>query len=96
MLENVDRSHLVLGSGKPVSQKYLPCITFKRISGRWTFNPAVLTKVSGASVAIASVVGASSLPGNTSEGSQQFAVGDLVQICSDIERMKVNENHSFE
>lgn len=49
---------------------------------RWTFNPAVLTKVVTAS-AVAST--SSSETG----GTQQFAVGDLVQICSDIERVKL-------
>ncbi|KAL1124500.1 hypothetical protein AAG570_001126 [Ranatra chinensis] len=38
---------------------------------RWTFNPAVLTKVS------------------TTAQTSQFAVGDIVHICSDLERMKV-------
>lgn len=45
---------------------------------RWTFNPAVLTKVA---VAVA-VAGAG-------DSQQQFAVGDLVQICSDLERIKI-------
>lgn len=44
-------------------------------SNRWTFNPAVLTKVS--SVA------------SNADGSQQFAVGDFVKICSDIGRIKI-------
>lgn len=45
---------------------------------RWTFNPAVLTKVA-------------LVPPNMSanENQQHFAVGDLVQICSDIERIKI-------
>lgn len=45
---------------------------------RWTFNPAVLTKVA---------VAAPSAGAN--ETQQQFAVGDLVQICSDLERIKI-------
>ncbi|KAJ8867641.1 hypothetical protein PR048_031444 [Dryococelus australis] len=45
---------------------------------RWTFNPAVLTKVSVAAP-----------NGNTNETQQQFAVGDLVQICSELERIKI-------
>lgn len=45
---------------------------------RWTFNPAVLTKVAAA-------VPSTSAP----ENQQQFAVGDLVQICSDLERIKI-------
>jgi E3 ubiquitin-protein ligase mind-bomb len=61
---------------------------------RWTFNPAVLTKVSGASGGPSSSTGAACIPGpgNLSEGIQHFAVGDLVQICSDMERMKVNKD----
>ncbi|RZF46054.1 hypothetical protein LSTR_LSTR004767, partial [Laodelphax striatellus] len=43
---------------------------------RWTFNPAVLTKLQVAAP-------------STSETTQQFAVGDLVQICNDLERIKV-------
>ncbi len=48
---------------------------------RWTFNPAVLTKVNTTS----STASASSETGSTT----QFAVGDLVQICSDVERIKM-------
>lgn len=48
---------------------------------RWTFNPAVLTKVNA---------GSSSSSGQSDTSSiTQFAVGDLVQICSDTERIKV-------
>ncbi|XP_013779366.1 E3 ubiquitin-protein ligase MIB1-like, partial [Limulus polyphemus] len=47
---------------------------------RWTFHPAVLTKVNS--------VPQTSSCGETSS-TQQFAVGDLVQICSDIERIKI-------
>jgi E3 ubiquitin-protein ligase mind-bomb len=50
---------------------------------RWTFNPAVLTKVVSASS-----TGTSS-SGEPSTSAQQFAVGDLVQICADIERVKL-------
>lgn len=47
---------------------------------RWTFNPAVLTKVN---------TGSSSSSGQSESSSvTQFAVGDLVQICSDTERIK--------
>ena len=56
---------------------------------RWTFNPAVLTKVSGP-------VGLSDAGNNLSpngvgglDSGHHFSVGDLVQICSDMERMKV-------
>lgn len=45
---------------------------------RWTFNPAVLTKVA---VPVAST--------STADSQTQFAVGDLVQICSDLERIKI-------
>lgn len=48
---------------------------------RWTFNPAVLTKVNSAPPASAAA-------GDTNT-SQQFAVGDLVQICRDLERIKI-------
>ncbi|PSN57769.1 E3 ubiquitin-protein ligase mind-bomb, partial [Blattella germanica] len=47
---------------------------------RWTFNPAVLTKVA--------VAAPSGGPG-PNDTQQQFAVGDLVQICSDLERIKI-------
>ncbi|XP_071540377.1 E3 ubiquitin-protein ligase mib1 [Panulirus ornatus] len=45
---------------------------------RWTFNPAVLTKVGGGVVV-----------SNETSTSQQFSVGDLVQICADLERIKI-------
>ncbi|XP_052273391.1 E3 ubiquitin-protein ligase MIB1-like [Dreissena polymorpha] len=61
---------------------------------RWTFNPAVLTKVSTPSSAnsASSETAAPNVAGGVSgptAGSPQFAVGDLVQICSDMERIKV-------
>lgn len=46
---------------------------------RWTFNPAVLTKVATPP----SSVGFNETP------QQQFAVGDVVQICADVERVKM-------
>jgi len=49
---------------------------------RWTFNPAVLTKV----VTTSAVASTSS---SESTATQQFTVGDLVQICGDIERVKL-------
>lgn len=68
---------------------------------RWTFNPAVITKVSGP-ILVAAATAANLAPaggyavavesvggGGGGLGQQHFAVGDLVQICSDIERMKV-------
>jgi E3 ubiquitin-protein ligase mind-bomb len=41
---------------------------------RWTFNPAVLTKMASNSA---------------EDSSSQFAVGDFVKICSDLERIKI-------
>lgn len=46
---------------------------------RWTFNPAVLTKLPSFEPA----------PSTSDGRQQQFAVGDLVQICSDLERIKI-------
>ncbi|XP_070556888.1 LOW QUALITY PROTEIN: E3 ubiquitin-protein ligase MIB1-like [Ptychodera flava] len=48
---------------------------------RWTFNPAVLTKVRTNS--------SSSTMTSDNSSSTTFQVGDLVQICSDLERIKV-------
>ncbi|MEE6464274.1 hypothetical protein FKM82_006222 [Ascaphus truei] len=48
---------------------------------RWTFNPAVLTKAN----AVRSGDAAQGAEGGTS----QFQVGDLVQICYDLERIKL-------
>ncbi|XP_064605463.1 E3 ubiquitin-protein ligase MIB1-like [Liolophura sinensis] len=48
---------------------------------RWTFNPAVLTKVNTHATTAAAAVEAPS--------ATQFAVGDLVQICNDGERIKL-------
>ncbi len=83
---------------------------------RWTFNPAVLTRVSGplmlpgasGAAAAASNFAPSLMPGGVAAaaaaavsggggggasqaegGGGHFAVGDLVQICADIERIKV-------
>nr|CAG4651647.1 EOG090X02DA [Triops cancriformis] len=47
---------------------------------RWTFNPAVLTRVP---------LPPSASSSGGSESQLQFAVGDLVQICSDLERIKI-------
>jgi E3 ubiquitin-protein ligase mind-bomb len=57
---------------------------------RWTFNPAVLTKVC-ASGSASTAAAAAGTPGSSeaSSSSGSFAVGDLVQICSDTERIKV-------
>ena len=49
---------------------------------RWTFNPAVLTKVNLASSAAVATPSEPSMP-------PQYAVGDLVQICSEVERIKI-------
>lgn len=48
---------------------------------RWTFNPAVLTK--------ANVVRSGESAVGAEGGSSQFMVGDLVQICYDIDRIKL-------
>ncbi|GAA6097498.1 E3 ubiquitin-protein ligase mib1 isoform X1 [Tachysurus ichikawai] len=48
---------------------------------RWTFNPAVLTK--------ANVTRSGEVPAGAEGGSSQFMVGDLVQICYDIDRIKL-------
>lgn len=48
---------------------------------RWTFNPAVLTK--------ANVVRSGEVAAGAEGGSSQFLVGDLVQICYDIDRIKL-------
>ncbi|XP_026322504.1 E3 ubiquitin-protein ligase MIB1 [Hyposmocoma kahamanoa] len=47
---------------------------------RWTFNPAVLTKVCSGNLSASTSLGAAASGG--------FAVGDLVQVCSDQERVK--------
>ncbi|XP_061509044.1 E3 ubiquitin-protein ligase mind-bomb [Anopheles gambiae] len=46
-------------------------------SHRWTFNPTVLTIVSSPMMLLAD------------NQPQQFAVGDFVKICSDLERIKI-------
>ena len=64
---------------------------------RWTFNPAVLTRVGGSVLPMGVGVGAGNMsppsPGGGAgpvlEHSLQFSVGDLVQICTDMERMKI-------
>uniref|UniRef100_F7FVC2 E3 ubiquitin-protein ligase MIB1 n=1 Tax=Ornithorhynchus anatinus TaxID=9258 RepID=F7FVC2_ORNAN len=48
---------------------------------RWTFNPAVLTK--------ANVVRSGDAAQGAEGGSSQFQVGDLVQVCYDLERIKL-------
>lgn len=81
-------------------------IVVKYPSGnRWTFNPAVLTKVqpvaaigggSGGGIGhprsgAGTPLGAMGFYGNSPALDQrsQFCVGDLVQICSDLERIKI-------
>ncbi|KAG1650958.1 E3 ubiquitin-protein ligase mib1 [Nymphon striatum] len=61
---------------------------------RWTFNPAVMTKVPvlpgnsiSSSGASASATSGTDRPGGSAQ--PMFAVGDLVQICSDVERIKI-------
>lgn len=81
-------------------------------NNKWTFNPAVLTRVGSNSNSMAShsnpnlnvATGISSItngmisnatssvaptPGPSSANTIQFSVGDLVQICSDLERIKI-------
>lgn len=73
-------------------------------SNRWTFNPAVLTKISGSilnsansdaarntyTAASAATNNLTPLTNINNASSQvPFAVGDLVQICNDVERIKV-------
>lgn len=59
---------------------------------RWTFNPAVLTKVHGSISSTHSPSGAagglnsSGAAGDSS--SQVFAIGDMVQILNEVERVK--------
>lgn len=48
---------------------------------RWTFNPAVLTK--------ANVVRSGDGVQGAEGGASQFQVGDLVQVCYDLERIKL-------
>ncbi len=54
---------------------------FFSVCSRWTFNPAVLTK--------ANVVRNGEVTAGAEGGSSQFIVGDLVQICYDIDRIKL-------
>lgn len=57
---------------------------------RWTFNPAVLTKVSTpSSTNSATSENGTNLGATGSTTTPQFAVGDLVQILSDVERIKM-------
>lgn len=52
-------------------------VNFNIFFQRWTLNPAVLTKVPTPVLAA------------SGEQQSQFAVGDLVQICQDLERIKI-------
>ncbi|KAL3868374.1 hypothetical protein ACJMK2_041187 [Sinanodonta woodiana] len=60
---------------------------------RWTFNPAVLTKVSTPnsmnSASSETNVNLASTSTASATTAPQFGVGDLVQVCSDVERIKV-------
>ena len=58
------------------------CYSFFHLS-RWTFNPAVLTKVNPTTAANLTV------RTNDPAVASQFQIGDLVQICSELERMKI-------
>ena len=64
-----------------VSLLLTPYMHYHFSGNRWTFNPAVLTKV------VAPSSSSHDPPPTTSQ--PLFNVGDLVQICSDAERMKV-------
>lgn len=67
---------------------------------RWTFNPAVLTKVhgsissshtsspSGAAGGMLSAASVNAAGGDGDNSGQNFAVGDMVQILNDTERVK--------
>ena len=57
------------------------------ICGRWTFNPAVLTRVSDAAGNTATTTISPATPPITSPETQ-FNIGDLVQICNDVERVR--------
>ncbi|XP_072169897.1 E3 ubiquitin-protein ligase MIB1-like [Diadema setosum] len=50
---------------------------------RWTFNPAVLTKTNPTTAAN------TVLRSNDPTAASQFQIGDLVQICSELEQIKV-------
>lgn len=86
----------------------LPSCTVLFLSLRWTFNPAILTKVttgpsetsnSVLSLSTPSALSSTAASTSTASGSSatsagagsssQFVVGDLVQIGSDIERVKL-------
>jgi len=61
---------------------------------RWTFNPAVLTKVLIPVGAVGGVGVNDALSSNDTvnelrETVNGFAVGDVVQCCADLERMKM-------
>lgn len=58
---------------------------------RWTFNPAVLTKVAVSSVAAVGATGGVSpeVLNELRESAHTFSVGDVVQICSDLDRLKM-------
>ncbi|XP_046961355.1 E3 ubiquitin-protein ligase MIB1 [Vanessa cardui] len=58
---------------------------------RWTFNPAVLTKVCSGSLSASTSAGAGGAAGAAGAGGAggAFAVGDLVQVCADRERVKL-------
>lgn len=86
-------------------------------NNKWTFNPAVLTRVgsnansvsshtnpnlnvaSGLTTINTGIIANSQSSANASAGPStsnaiQFSVGDLVQICSDLERIKILQKGS--
>jgi len=89
-----------------VALKLTSC-TVPLLFSRWTFNPAILTKVTTSSsetsdsvlslstpsavsptASLPSTASASSTTSPGAGSSSQFVVGDLVQISSDIEKVK--------
>lgn len=103
MFECLDTTGTVVG----IDEDHDVVVSYQS-GNRWTFNPAVLTRVSSSNSASSSVANASSdsfIPhnsfcegagrgnsasnNNSSNGNQTFAVGDLVRICDDEERIKI-------
>ncbi|CAK1550004.1 unnamed protein product [Leptosia nina] len=76
MIESLNTTGTVVG----IDEDHDIVVTYPS-GNRWTFNLAVLTKVSGASVS-------PSTSTMTPNSSSVFAVGDIVQVCSDKERVK--------
>ena len=61
---------------------------------RWTFNPAVLTKVLGQTQSNSSATTSANVTSNDSSNEFSFEVGDIVQITNDLARIKLlQKNH---